>query len=124
PVRRCSRRTKNSRKQPPVAAPRSSGRDLASATRAAPDPHTGALLLRPAFENAVAAGFLKGLIPVPFGGAASSGVDAAIFVEEWAAESPDFVISMAGPLIALAPVYQVGTLEQVERFVRPFLADS
>jgi alkylation response protein AidB-like acyl-CoA dehydrogenase len=31
---------------------------------------------------------------------------------------------MAGPLIALAPVYQVGTPEQVERFVRPFLADS
>jgi alkylation response protein AidB-like acyl-CoA dehydrogenase len=99
-------------------------RDLAAATRAEPDPQTRGLLLRPAFENAVAAGFLKGLIPVPFGGAASSGVDAAIFVEEWAAESPDFVISMAGPLIALAPVYQVGTPEQVERFVRPFLADS
>ncbi len=94
-------------------------RDLAAVTRAEPDPKTRALLLRPAFENAVAAGFLKGLIPAPFCGAASSGVDAAIFIEEWAAESPDFVISMAGPLIALAPVYQVGTPEQVERFVRP-----
>lgn len=50
-------------------------RDLAAVTRAEPDPKTRALLLRPAFENAVAAGFLKGLIPVPFGGAASSGVD-------------------------------------------------
>jgi hypothetical protein len=99
-------------------------RDLAAVTRAEPDPKTRALLLRPAFEDAVAAGFLKGLIPVPFGGAASSGVDAAIFIEEWAAQSPDFVISLAGPLIALAPVYQVGTPEQVERFVRPFLADS
>ena len=99
-------------------------RDLASATRAEPDPRKRALLLRPAFETAVAAGFLKGLIPAPFGGAASSGVDAAIFLEEWAAEMPDFVISMAGPLIALAPVYQVGTPEQLERFVRPFLADS
>jgi alkylation response protein AidB-like acyl-CoA dehydrogenase len=99
-------------------------RDLADAIRAEPDPRARALLLRPTFEKAVAAGFLKGLIPVPFGGAASSGVDAAIFVEEWAAESPDFVISMAGPLIALAPVYEVGTPEQVERFVAPFLADS
>lgn len=99
-------------------------RDLAGAVRAEPDPRARALLLRPTFEKAVAAGFLKGLIPVPFGGAASSGVDAAIFVEEWAAESPDFVISMAGPLIALAPVYEVGTPEQVERFVAPFLADS
>jgi alkylation response protein AidB-like acyl-CoA dehydrogenase len=81
-------------------------------------------LARPVFENAVAAGFLKGPDPVPFGGAAANGVDAAIFIEEWAAESPDFVISMAGSLIALAPVYQVGTPEQVERFVRPFLADT
>jgi alkylation response protein AidB-like acyl-CoA dehydrogenase len=99
-------------------------RDLAAATRAEPDPLTRALLLRPAFDKAIAAGFLKGLIPVPFGGTASSGVDAAIFLEEWAAVSPDFVISMAGPLIALAPVYQVGTPDQVERFVRPFLVDS
>ena len=91
---------------------------------AEPDPRTRALLLRPTFEKAVTAGFLKGLIPVPFGGAASSGVDAAIFVEEWAAVSPDFVISMAGPLIALTPVYQVGTPEQIERFVTPFLADQ
>jgi nitroalkane oxidase len=99
-------------------------RDLAAATRAEPDPRTRALLLRPVFDKAVAAGFLKGLIPVPFGGAASSGVDAAIFVEEWAAQCPDFVMSMGGPLIALLPVYEVGTPEQVERFVRPFLADS
>ena len=99
-------------------------RELAAAVRAEPDPLTRALLLRPTFEKAVAAGFLKGLIPAPFGGAAGSGVDAAIFVEEWAAESPDFVISMAGPLIALMPVYQVGTPEQIQRFVAPFLADS
>lgn len=99
-------------------------RDLAAATRAEPDPLARGRLLRPAFESAVAAGFLKGLIPVPFGGTAAGGVDAAVFIEELAAQSPDFVISMAGPLIALAPVYRVGTPEQVERFVRPFLADS
>ena len=61
---------------------------------------------------------------MPFGGAAGSGVDAAILIEEWASHSPDFVISMAGPLIALVPVYQVGTPEQIQRFVAPFLADS
>jgi nitroalkane oxidase len=99
-------------------------RELAAAVRAEPDPLTRALLVRPVVEKAVAAGFLKGLIPAPFGGAASSGVDAAIFLEEWAAEMPDFIISIGGPLIALAPVYQVGTPEQVERFVRPFLVDS
>jgi nitroalkane oxidase len=99
-------------------------RDLSIATRAEPDPSTRASLLRPVFEKAVAAGFLKGLIPAPFGGTAANGVDAAVLIEEWAVESPDFVIALAGPLIALAPVYQAGTPEQVERFVRPFLADS
>ncbi len=98
-------------------------RGLADAVRAEPDPLRRAGLARPVFEKAVEAGFLKGLIPVPFGGAASSGVDAAILIEEWAAHSPDFVISMAGPLIALAPVYEVGTPEQIQRFVAPFLAD-
>jgi alkylation response protein AidB-like acyl-CoA dehydrogenase len=98
--------------------------DLAAAVRAEPDPLARALLARPAFEKAVGQGFLKGLIPVPVGGAASSGVDAAIFIEEWAALSPDFTISFAGPLIALAPVYEAGTPEQVARFVAPFLADS
>ena len=99
-------------------------RDLAAAVRAEPDPRRRALLARPAFEKAVGAGFLKGLIPAPFGGAAGGGVDAAILIEEWAAQSPDFVISMAGPLIALAPVYEAGTPEQVRRFVAPFLADA
>ncbi|NYJ08916.1 acyl-CoA dehydrogenase family protein [Petropleomorpha daqingensis] len=99
-------------------------RDLAEAVRHEADPARRADLARPAFEKAVEAGFLKGLIPVPFGGAAGSGVDAAILIEEWASYSPDFVISMAGPLIALVPVYQVGTPEQIRQFVAPFLADG
>jgi len=99
-------------------------RDLAEAVRNEPDPARRAALARPAFAKAVEAGFLKGLIPAPFGGAAGSGVDAAILIEEWASHSPDFVISMAGPLIALVPVYQAGTPEQIQRFVAPFLADT
>jgi len=99
-------------------------RPLADAVSAEPDPLRRALLARPTFEKAVAAGFLKGFIPAPFGGAASSGVDAALLVEEWAAHSPDFVISMAGPLIALMPVYAAGTPEQIRRFVAPFLVDA
>jgi alkylation response protein AidB-like acyl-CoA dehydrogenase len=98
-------------------------RGLAADVAAEPDPLARALLARPVFEKAVGVGFLKGLIPVPFGGAAAGGVEASILIEEWATHSPDFVISMAGPLIALSPVYEVGTPEQIERFVAPFLAD-
>ena len=97
-------------------------RPLADAVRSEPDPLRRALLARPAFENAVASGFLKGLIPVPFGGAAAGGIEACILIEEWACHSPGFVIALAGPLIALAPVYEAGTPEQIERFVAPFLA--
>jgi nitroalkane oxidase len=99
-------------------------REPAAAVKREHDPLRRALLARPVFEQAVAAGFLKGLIPVPLGGTAANGVDAALFVEEFASESPDFTISLAGPLIALAPVYEVGTPEQIARFVAPFLAGS
>jgi alkylation response protein AidB-like acyl-CoA dehydrogenase len=98
--------------------------ELAAAVRAEPDPSRRAALARPYYEKAVAAGFLRGVIPADFGGNATNGVDAAIFIEEMAAVSPDFLISLAGPLIALSPVYEVGTPEQIERFVSPFLTDS
>lgn len=98
--------------------------ELAAQVRVTADPLARAMLARPVFERAVEAGFLKALIPAPFGGDASSGVDAALFVEEFAAASPDFTISLAGPLIALAPVYEAGTPEQIARFVAPFLVDS
>ncbi len=98
-------------------------RPLAAEVRKEPDPLRRALLARPVFERAVAAGFLKGLIPVPFGGAAAGGVKAGILIEEWACPSPDFVVSLAGPLLALAPVYEAGTPEQIRRFTAPFLAD-
>ena len=97
-------------------------RPLAAQVRKEPDPLSRALLARPAFEKAVAAGFLKGLIPAPFGGTTAGGVEACILIEELACHSPDFVISLAGPLLALAPVYQAGTPEQIRRFVAPFLA--
>lgn len=98
-------------------------RDLAADVAAEPDPLTRALLSRPVFEKAVGAGLLRGFIPAPFGGTAAGGVEASIFIEELASVHPDLVISMAGPIIALSPVYEVGTPEQIERFVAPFLAD-
>src|ERR1700756_4023324 len=76
-------------------------RPLAAQVRKEPDPLSRALLARPVFEKAVAAGFLKGLIPASFGGAPSGGVEPGILIEEWACRSPVFVISLAGPLIAL-----------------------
>ncbi|MFW0795061.1 acyl-CoA dehydrogenase family protein [Gordonia sp. CPCC 205515] len=99
-------------------------RPLAQRVAAEPDPLTRALLTRPAFEQGVAAGMLSSLIPPAVGGTGGRGIDAAVAIEEVAAEFPDYFINMAGPLIALMPVYAAGTPEQIERFVRPFLATS
>ncbi|MGV9712722.1 acyl-CoA dehydrogenase family protein [Gordonia sp. NPDC003424] len=99
-------------------------RPLAETVAAEPDPLTRALLTRPAFEQGVAAGILASLIPPAAGGTAGTGIDAAVALEEVAAEFPDYFINMAGPLIALMPVYAAGTPDQIERFVRPFLASQ
>ena len=98
-------------------------RRLAAAVRTEPDPLRRALLARPVFEKAVGHGFLKGLIPAPFGGAAGRRGRGGDLHRGVGLHSPDFMISMAGPLIALAPVYEAGTPEQIRRFVAPFLAD-
>ncbi|WP_415972412.1 acyl-CoA dehydrogenase family protein [Rhodococcus sp. 077-4] len=97
---------------------------LAESVKKTPDPFERALLARPVFEKAVAAGFLKGLIPAPFGGSATNGVDTSMVIEEFACASPDFTISLAGSTLAMAPVFEAGTPDQIKRFVAPFLADS
>src|SRR5260370_22397588 len=83
-------------------------RPLAADVRKEPDPLRRALLARPTFDKAVAAGFLKGLIPAPFGGAAAGGVEACILIQEGACHSPGLVISLAGPLIAPPPGHEAG----------------
>src|SRR4051794_41896845 len=84
-------------------------RDLAEAVRHEADPARRAALARPAFEKAVEAGFLKGLIPVPFGGAASTGGDPALPIAGGGAHTPAFVVSKAAPLIPPGPVHPGGT---------------
>ncbi|GAA2503076.1 acyl-CoA dehydrogenase family protein [Actinocorallia cavernae] len=97
---------------------------LVDRVRATTDPHEAALLVRPAHEAAVRAGLIKGMIPEGFGGAMSSGIDAALVTEELAAVMPDFVASLGGVLLALTPVYFGGDPEQTKRFLSPFLADE
>ncbi|WP_213571087.1 acyl-CoA dehydrogenase family protein [Rhodococcus sp. USK13] len=97
---------------------------LAAAFASEPDPEKRAMLARPYMEKAVAAGLLKEFIPAPFGGRAVSGAGLAAAIEELCCVAPDFLISMAGPVIALAPVFEAGTPDQIQRFTAPFLADS
>ncbi|WP_394162062.1 acyl-CoA dehydrogenase family protein [Galactobacter valiniphilus] len=96
-------------------------RPLREAIDATADPAARAELLHPVFVEAVEAGLLSSFLPAEVGGTAGDGVSAALAIEELAVESPEFVISMAGPLLALAPLYAAGTPEQISRWVAPFL---
>jgi alkylation response protein AidB-like acyl-CoA dehydrogenase len=98
-------------------------RDLAEAVRNEPDPARRADLARPCVRQGRRGGIPQGADPGPFGGPRQRGGRGHPHRGVGVAQ-PDFVISMAGPLIALVPVYQVGTPEQIQRFVAPFLADS
>ena len=97
-------------------------RELAAAVRAEPDPLTRALLLRPTFEKAVAAGFLKGLIPRSAArpqrgrrrdlrGGVGRGEPGLRHLDGRPAHRADARLPGRHP-------------EQIERFVAPFLADS
>ncbi|GEM30306.1 acyl-CoA dehydrogenase [Nocardia neocaledoniensis NBRC 108232] len=96
---------------------------LVEEVRRTADPYEAALLVRSAHEAALKEGIIKGMIPEVFGGTMGSGLDLALVTEELAAVMPDFVASLGGILLALTPVYLGGDLEQIQRFLTPFLAD-
>lgn len=97
---------------------------LVGQVRTTTDPYEAALLVKPAHEAAVQAGLIKSMIPEIFGGTMAGGVDAAIVTEELSTVMPDFVASLGGVLLALTPVYLGGDMDQIQRFLKPFLADD
>jgi nitroalkane oxidase len=93
-------------------------RDL---VHALPTPEERFLATRPVYEELVRAGFLKRLIPAPFGGTGSGMVDMAIAAEEFYAADVNVSLTMFGNLLGLMPVFVAGTDEQKARYVSPFL---
>jgi alkylation response protein AidB-like acyl-CoA dehydrogenase len=77
---------------------------------------------RPLFRRAVAAGQLKAGIPAPLGGLSKSLVDAAISMEEQYATDTSLTLTVAANLLGLMPLFFVGTPEQHEKFLKPFLS--
>lgn len=78
--------------------------------------------LRPLYGKAVAAGAVKGMIPVPLGGMSNSLVDAAIAMEEQYAADPSLSLTLAANVLGLMPLFFAGTAEQHEKFLAPFLS--
>ena len=79
---------------------------------------------RPMYEAAIQAGFLRRLIPMPFGGGGSGVMDMAIVAEEFHAVDVNVSLTLFANLLGLMPLFIAGTPEQQQRYITPFLATS
>lgn len=79
---------------------------------------------RPMYEAAIQAGFLRRLIPMPFGGGGSGVMDMAIVAEEFHAVDVNVSLTLFANLLGLMPLFIAGTPEQQQRHIAPFLATS
>lgn len=95
--------------------------DVRRATRDLPTPEARFAALRPFYEEAVRAGWLRRLVPAPFGGEGGGLVDMAIVAEELHAVDVNVSLTLFANLLGLMPVLLAGTPAQQARFVAPFL---
>jgi nitroalkane oxidase len=91
------------------------------ATRGLPTPLARFAATRPFYEQAVAAGFLRRLIPAPLGGEGTGGLDMAVLAEEFHAVDANVSLTLLGTMLGLFPVLLAGNPEQQARFAAPFV---
>ncbi|MGE3774871.1 MAG: acyl-CoA dehydrogenase family protein [Gammaproteobacteria bacterium] len=87
-----------------------------------PTPEARFRATRPMVEAAVAAGWLRRLIPRPYGGEGEGLVDMAIVAEEFFAVDVNASLTLYANLLGLMPLFIAGTPAQRERHLAPFLA--
>ena len=97
-------------------------RGVAAATRDLPSAAARFAATRPMYEAVVREGFLRRLIPQPFGGEGTGLIDMAILTEEFYAVDANVSLTLLATLLGLMPVFLAGTpaqqqelLERVER---------
>lgn len=94
------------------------------ATHALVTPEARFAATRPMVEAAVRAGWLRRLIPRPFGGEGGGLVDMAVIAEEFFAVDVNVSLTVFANLLGLMPLFIAGTPAQRERFIAPFLVNS
>jgi alkylation response protein AidB-like acyl-CoA dehydrogenase len=98
--------------------------EVGPATRGLPTPLDRFAATRPMYEELVKAGFLRRIVPVPFGGEGAGLLEMAVVAEEFYAVDVNVTLTMFGTLLGLLPVMLGGTPEQQRRFISPFLERS
>jgi alkylation response protein AidB-like acyl-CoA dehydrogenase len=98
--------------------------EVAPAIRGLSSPEERFLATRPMYEEAIREGFLRKLIPVPFGGDGQGLMDMAILAEEFYAVDASVPLTLFGNALGLMPLFIAGTPEQREKYLAPFLTRS
>jgi len=76
---------------------------------------------KPFYEQAVAAGFLRRLIPLPLGGQGTGVIDMAVLAEEFYAVDANVSLTLLGTMLGLTPLILAGRPDQASWFT-PFLS--
>jgi len=98
--------------------------EVGPATRGLRTPLERFAATRPMYEQLVNEGFLRRIIPAPFGGAGTGLVDMAVVAEEFYAVDVNVSLTMFSTLLGLLPVMLGGSPEQQKKFLGPFLERS
>ncbi len=86
-----------------------------------PDSESRFQATRPVYEKMVRAGFLRRMIPQPYGGDGTGLVDMAVVTEEFYAVETNVTLTLLATLLGLMPVMLAGSSEQQQRLLAPFL---
>ncbi|ODU04441.1 MAG: acyl-CoA dehydrogenase [Pseudonocardia sp. SCN 72-86] len=79
---------------------------------------------RPFYEQMVAAGFLRRLVPQALGGDGTGACGAAVLAEELVAGDPSVALNLFSTGLGLAPLLRAGSADQRDRHLPPFLATT
>lgn len=97
-------------------------RGVEALTRHLPTPAARFLATRPLYAEMVKAGFLRRIIPQPFGGEGAGLLDMALLTEEFYAVDANVSLTLLATLLGLMPLFIAGTPAQHREFVAPFLS--
>ncbi|GAB2631772.1 acyl-CoA dehydrogenase [Prescottella soli] len=96
--------------------------NVAEQTRYLPTPEERFRATRPAYEQLVAEGLLRKLIPAAVGGEGNGLVDAAIIAEELYAGDASVALTALGSLLGLLPIALAGNPDHTRKTVPLFLS--
>ncbi|HUN44819.1 MAG TPA: acyl-CoA dehydrogenase [Acetobacteraceae bacterium] len=96
--------------------------NVAAATQDLPTPLARFAATRPFYQQAVAAGFLRRMIPASLGGQSTGVVDMALLAEEFYAVDVNVSLTLLGTMLGLFPILLGGTPQQMKRILDPFLS--